>query len=118
MAVLRRGGTPASPCRRGTSTRLAGKPGNRPDRASVLARATSWSPRTVVSIPQRLVRLSGKRARRLKEQDIDETLRNTPDPRPARHLADQRAWPVVRDMPGRPPAGLGTATGIRKTSSG
>src|SRR3546814_10383609 len=47
-------------------------------------------PRTVVSIPQRLVRLSGKRARRLKEQDIDETLRNTPDPRPARHLAAQR----------------------------
>src|SRR3546814_9530708 len=77
MAVLRRGGTPASPCRRGTSTRLAGKPGNRPDRASVLARATSWSPRTVVSIPQCLVRLSGKRARRLKEQDIDEALRRS-----------------------------------------
>src|SRR3546814_344601 len=83
--------TPAPPGRRGTSTRLAGKPGNRPDRASVLARATSWSPRTVVSIPQCLVRLSGKRARRLKEQDIDEALRNTPDPRPARHLAAQRA---------------------------
>src|SRR3546814_13409550 len=98
MAVLRRGGTPASPCRRGTSTRLAGKPGNRPDRASVLARATSWSPRTVVSIPQCLVRLSGKRARRLKEQDIDEALRNTPD---RNSVEKGKSVSVVFDRAGR-----------------